>query len=67
MPDYAELCRDHKCGDCHRCLNDYLLSLVGDADKLLGRWMVWASGVAFKSPDGEQIEKDTDAFLGRQR
>lgn len=33
------------------------------AETLLGRWMYWASGVAFKSDDGEQLVADTDAFL----
>lgn len=34
------------------------------AARLLSRWMVFASGVAFKSLYGEQVMADTDAFLG---
>lgn len=33
------------------------------AEALLGRWMYWASGVAFMSPYGEDVQRDTDAFL----
>lgn len=33
------------------------------AEKLLERWMVWASGVAFKSEEGETLITDTDKFL----
>lgn len=35
----------------------------GRAIKLLERVMVWASGVAFKSADGEQLIADIDAYL----
>lgn len=30
---------------------------------LLERWMVWASSVAFKSPEGEELVRETEAFL----
>jgi len=36
---------------------------VSELEALLGRWMFWASGVAFKSTDGELIEHDTDKAL----
>ncbi|HVZ89580.1 MAG TPA: hypothetical protein VHG72_21640 [Polyangia bacterium] len=32
-------------------------------ETLLGRFMVWASGVAFKSDEGEALARDVDAFL----
>lgn len=32
---------------------------------LLERMMVWASGVAFKSAEGEALVRDTDVFLAR--
>ena len=28
MPDYAELCRDHKCGDCMRCNFDRMKDVI---------------------------------------
>lgn len=33
------------------------------AETLLGRWMVWASGVACRSEEGETLIADTDKFL----
>ena len=38
MSDYAELCRDHKCGQCHRCINERLRTERDRAVELLRRW-----------------------------
>ena len=38
-------------------------SRLDEAVRLLGRWMFFASGVAFKSTYGEEVEHETDAFL----
>lgn len=35
------------------------------AEKLLERWMVWASGVACRSEEGETLIADTDKYLAR--
>lgn len=40
-----------------------LFQEVNDLHLLLGRWMVWASGVAFRSDDGEKLVADTDGIL----
>lgn len=41
----------------------WLFQEVKNLHLLLGRWMVWASGVAFKSDDGERLVADTDGIL----
>ena len=33
------------------------------AEKLLERWMAWASGVEFASPENEQLAADTERYL----
>lgn len=38
-----------------------------DPRVLLSRWMVWATTVAFKSPEGEALVADTDRFLAKPR
>jgi len=46
-----------------RLIADVAVQEIAKARVLLGRFMVWASSVAFKSLYGEQVIADTDAFL----
>jgi hypothetical protein len=58
------------CGECGtRCvipgnLREQLAAVV-KRDELLGQWMFWASGVAFKSELGDELVAATDKLLGQ--
>lgn len=49
-----------------RLIADVAVTEIAKARDLLGRFMVWASGVAFKGLYGEQVVADTDAFLAQR-
>jgi len=53
------------CDHCkaHHAVEDGLRADLAARDKLLGQWMFWASGVAFKSELGEELVAATDKVL----